>query len=42
VDPIGEAAFARVVGETSKQANAEWMAWVVDKKNDDRTPGRVP
>jgi hypothetical protein len=42
VDPTGEAAFARVVGETPKRANAEWMAWVVDKKNDDRTPGRVP
>jgi len=42
VDPTGEAAFARVVGETPKQANAEWMAWVTDKRNDDRTAGRVP
>ena len=42
VDPTGEAAFFRVVGETPKQANAEWLAWVLDAKNDDRTPGRVP
>jgi hypothetical protein len=42
VDPTGEAAFARVVGKTPKQANAEWLAWVTDKANDDRTPGRVP
>ena len=42
VDPTGEAAFARVVGKTPKQANAEWLAWVKDKANDDRTPGRVP
>jgi hypothetical protein len=42
VDPTGEAAFARVVGKTPKQANAEWLAWVRDEANDDRTPGRVP
>ena len=42
VDMTGEAAFARVVGQTPKQANAEWLAWVTDKANDDRTPGRVP
>lgn len=42
VDPTGEAAFARVVGKTPKQANEEWLAWVRDKANDDRTPGRVP
>jgi hypothetical protein len=42
VDPTGEAAFARVVGKTPKEANADWLAWVTDQKNDDRTPGRVP
>ena len=42
VDPTGEAAFARVVGKTPEQANADWLAWVTDRQNDDRTPGRVP
>jgi hypothetical protein len=42
VDPTGEAPFARVVGETPRQASDSWIAWVRDPKNDDRTPGRVP
>jgi hypothetical protein len=41
-DPTGEASFAHVTGRPPRRVTPDWLAWVTDKKNDDRTPGRLP